>query len=288
MSKKADATKKVRARGKKSPAAILSALQIHKDLQSQFLAKGRDVIIYLPPDYHQNSARRYPVFYMHDGQNLFDPNTSYIKGNYWRVGETAQALILSGQIEPLIIVGIYNAGEQRINEYTPTYDDKHKVGGQIDQYGRMLVEELKPFIDSQYRTLPAGEHTAMGGSSLGGLATLYLGFKYPQVFSRLAVLSPSIWWGNGAIVGIAQSLPGKLPLRIWLDMGTREGRWGIASARLLRNALKEKGWSTRSDLKYFEARGAQHTESEWAKRVEPLLKFLFPPNGARRRKRSMV
>ena len=130
---------------------------------------------------------------MQDGQNLFDPETSFIKGNYWRMGETADELILAGEIEPLIIVGIYNTGEHRIDEYTPV-EDKRLGGGQADAYGQMLVEELKPFVDHAYRTLPGTENCGMGGSSLGGLVTLYLGLRYTWMFGKLAVMSPSVWW----------------------------------------------------------------------------------------------
>ena len=138
----------------------------------------------------------------------FDPETSFIKGNYWRMGETADALIEAGAIEPLIIVGIYNTGDRRIDEYTPV-EDRRLGGGHADAYGRMLVEELKPFVDAQYRTLPRAEHSGMGGSSLGGLVTLYLGLRYPSVFSRLAVVSPSVWWRNRAILNTIDSLSTK-------------------------------------------------------------------------------
>jgi predicted alpha/beta superfamily hydrolase len=96
---------------------------------------------------------------LNDGQNLFDGATSFIPGQEWRVDETAEALIKSGQIKPLIIVGIYNTGKDRVNEYTPVQDSKYKAGGQADLYGRMLVEELKPFIDQTYRTKKAATDT---------------------------------------------------------------------------------------------------------------------------------
>ena len=150
----------------------------------------------------------FPVLYMQDGQNLFDPETSFIKGNYWRMGETADALIEADAIEPLIIVGIYNAGERRIDEYTPV-EDRRLGGGHADAYGRMLVEELKPFVDVQYRTLPGAENCGMGGSSLGGLVTLYLGLRYPAVFSRLAVMSPSVWWRKRTILRTVAALATK-------------------------------------------------------------------------------
>jgi predicted alpha/beta superfamily hydrolase len=215
------------------------------------------------------------VLYMQDGQNLFDPETSFIKGNYWHMGETADALIEAGAIEALIIVGIYNTGDKRIDEYTPV-EDKRLGGGHADAYGRMLVEELKPFIDAQYRTLPGPENCGMGGSSLGGLVTLYLGLRYPSVFSRLAVVSPSVWWRNREILKTVAALPQRPELRIWLDIGTRESTRALPDARALRDGLITKGWQLGENLTYYEAENAEHTESAWAERVDPMLKFLFP------------
>ena len=135
---------------------------------------------------------------MHDGQNLFDPETSFIKGNYWRMGETADALMEAGTIEPLMIVGIYNAGVERVDASTPV-EDKRLGGGHADAYRRMLVEELNP--SSTHTTVRCpGRTLRMGGSSLGGLVTLYLGLRYPSVFSRLALVSPSVWWRNRAVL----------------------------------------------------------------------------------------
>src|SRR5262249_10847703 len=144
-----------------------------------------------------------------------------------------------------------------------------------DLYGRFLIEEVKPFIDRRYRTLPGAETTGLGGSSLGGLVTLHLGLKHPQVFSKLLVMSPSVWWGQGVILREVEALRAKPATRIWLDMGTREGHNLLRQARLLRDVLVAQGWQLKSDLHYLEARGARHTESAWAKRVAPALKFLF-------------
>ncbi len=161
------------------PNGLAARLHKHEQFISKLVDDHHDLIVYLPPMYEADGDRRFPSLYMQDGQNLFDPETSFIKGNYWRLGETADALIKDGAIEPLIIVGIYNSGVKRIDEYTPV-EDKRLGGGQADAYGRMLVEELKPFIEGQYRTLPGAENCGMGGSSLGGLVTLYLGLQYPD------------------------------------------------------------------------------------------------------------
>src|ERR687895_299319 len=117
-----------------SVSASTVPLRKHEAFRSQFLPDDRDIIVYLPPGYDAVRRRRYPVLYMHDGQNLFEPETAFQKGEHWRVGETASALIESGAIEPLIIVGIANTGRRRIDEYTPTYD-RRRGGGEADAYG---------------------------------------------------------------------------------------------------------------------------------------------------------
>ncbi len=255
-------------------------LRTHGSFRSGLLSKDRDVVVYLPPGYETDAARRYPVLYLQDGQNLFDGATAFIFGQHWRVGETADALIGAGSVEPLVIVGVYNAGEQRINEYTPTRDGRRKIGGQADLYGRFLVEELKPFIDSQYRTLTDAANTGLGGSSLGALVSLHLGIKHPHVFGKLAVLSPSIWWNRRVILQRVRSLDAKADLRIWIDVGTAEGEQTVKDAAMLRDALVARGWVPDLDLKYLEAEGAGHNELAWAERVGPLLKFLFPSTRA--------
>jgi predicted alpha/beta superfamily hydrolase len=251
-------------------------LRAHRRFHSEFLPTDRDVVVYLPPCYAREPARRYPVLYLHDGQNLFDGATSFILGQDWRIGQTADALISARAIEPLIIVGVYNTGDKRVEEYTPTADARFRVGGKADLYGRLLVEELKPFIDARYRTRPDAAHTGLGGSSLGGLVSLYLGLRYPEVFGKLAVVSPSVWWGGRAILRSVSALGAKPSTRIWLDMGTAEGERAAPDARALRDALLAKGWRLDADLSYLEAAGARHDEAAWAKRVGPILRYLYP------------
>ncbi|HYY97970.1 MAG TPA: alpha/beta hydrolase-fold protein, partial [Pyrinomonadaceae bacterium] len=253
----------------------------HAKFHSEFLTTDRDVLVYLPPGYEREAERRYPVLYLHDGQNLFDGATSFIPGQEWRVDETAQALIESQAIEPLIIVGVYNTGRERVEEYTPSADPRFRVGGKAELYGRLLAEELKPFIDSRYRTRADAQNTGLGGSSLGGLVTMYLGLRRPQVYGKLAVVSPSVWWDGRRILRDVASFGSKERARIWLDMGTDEGANAAADARRLRDALVSKGWRLDSDLKYFEAQGARHTEADWALRVDPMLRFLFGQNQGR-------
>jgi len=260
-----------------APESTSTYLRKHERFASRFLSDKRDLIVYLPPGYDADRRRRYPVLYLHDGQNLFDAATAFVPGQDWHVNATAGELIKRGDIEPLIIVGIYNTGEHRIHEYTPTRDRRQRAGGDAALYGQMLTEEVKPFIDREYRTLPGAADTGLGGSSLGGLVTLYLGLLYPQTFGRLAVLSPSVWWDGRVILRIVRMTQPKPPLKIWLDIGTDEGKKTVLDARALRNELVRAGWIIGDDLRYFEIPDAGHNEAAWASRVGPFLKYLFPP-----------
>jgi predicted alpha/beta superfamily hydrolase len=253
----------------------------HRAFPSKILGNRRDVLVYLPRGYRRLSGRRYPVLYLHDGQNVFDAVTSF-SGVEWGVDETAERLIKENLIEPLIVVAVANMGEKRIDEYAPTRGvidakakRKKRSKGLARKYARFLIDELKPYIDRKYLTKPDREFTGLGGSSLGGLVTLAIGILYPQIFSRLLVMSPSIWWDDFAIYRLVDSIEQKPPLKIWLDTGTAEPGW--EQARELFNRLVEKGWKLQKDIQYMEAQGADHSERAWAARVEPALRFLFPP-----------
>lgn len=252
-------------------------LRFHPQFHSRFLADDRDVTVYLPPGYEEQPERRFPVLYMHDGQNLFDPRTSFVPGRTWQVAETADATIQAGEVEPLIVVGIANTGDRRLAEYTPTHDWK-MGGGEANKYGELLVEELLPFIAARYRVLAGAENTGLGGSSLGGLVTVYLGLKYPQIFGKLAVLSPSVWWNHKAIVGYVNEKAPRLRRhpRMWLDVGEAEGKRTMSDADLLARRLQTIGWRPDVDLHYEHIPGGTHDEAAWAQRVGPMLRFLFP------------
>jgi len=247
-------------------------------LHSALLPDDRTISVYLPPQYAEDPNRRFPVLYLHDGQNLFDPRTSYIPNRTWRAGSTADSLTYANRIEPLILVGVANTGLRRMAEYTPTHDF-HMGGGEGRSYGRLLIEELKPFIDATFRTLPGPENTGLGGSSLGGLITLFLGLQHPDVFTRLAVLSPSIWWDHRSVLTFVEAAADpKPPLKIWLDIGTAEGQRHVRDAELLDRLLVKEGWRHGIDLAFMKAEGGVHDEDAWAARFDQVLTFLFPSN----------
>lgn len=243
-------------------------MRVHK-FRSQILSQDRYVVAWLPPGYEKDASLRYPVFYMHDGQNKFIN---------WRIDEIAQALIESKEIEPLILVGIYHGGthDDRYRDYTPTHNPSFRTSGKADNYGRMLVEEIKPFIDAQYRTAPDAANTGLGGASLGGLVSLYLGLKHPSVFGKLALMSPSVWWDGKMIIERVKKLSSKQDFRIWLDIGANEGGQAVEGVKQLCDALTARGWVRGADLSCLEIKGAEHSEKAFAGRAGQVLKFLFP------------
>ncbi|HEY2461601.1 MAG TPA: alpha/beta hydrolase-fold protein [Candidatus Acidoferrum sp.] len=254
---------------------MTAQLRKHEKFPSRFLRNRRDLVVYLPPGYNDQPWRSFPVLYLHDGQNLFDGATSFVPGMDWHVGDTADDFIQTGAVQPLIIVGIYNTGKSRINEYTPTRAPK-LGGGRADRYAKFLVEELMPFIQSEYRVERGPQSTGLGGSSLGGLVSLYLGLKLPHIFGKLAALSPSVWWNQRVIHRFAAGAPVDPRPRIWLDIGTREGPRIVQDVEHFRDVLLQKGWRLGEDLHYQRVEGAEHNEAAWARRVGPFLQFLFP------------
>lgn len=247
--------------------------------ESRVLGNRRNVIIYLPPDYATAPTRRYPVLYMNDGQNVMDGMTSFIPNKEWQIDETAERLIRSGVIEPVIIVGIDNAGMARADEYLP---DRVKLGergpeagGRADLYGKMLTTELMPYINRTFRTETGPANTAIAGSSLGAVVSMHLGLSRPDVFGKLGLVSPSLWWNHRAMLDRAFRLPTAPRQLIWLDIGTKEGDDAVQDARDLESALLRLGWTLGTNLMYMEADGAEHNESAWAARMEPMLRFFY-------------
>ena len=234
----------------------------------------RAVQVWLPPDYERDTQRRYPVLYLHDGQNVFDAAAA---GAEWQVDETAQRLTIDGQIQPLIIVAVNNTS-RRIDEYTATARtfEGQTRGGLAPAYARYLIEQLKPAIDARYRTKPDAGHTAVGGSSLGGIMSLWLAMHHSDVFGAALVVSPSLWWDDEFPLRDVARTPLPMGLdrpRLWLDMGTNEGPESIGQLRKLRAQLLARGWQ-RTTLGYLEVAGGSHDEGSWAARFGDMLRFL--------------
>ena len=219
------------------------------------------------------------MLYLHDGQNCFDASTSF--AGEWRADETATELIEAGKIQPIIMVAIANAGAARIDEYTPTRDQTRARGGSGKLYAKFLTDELKPFIDSHYRTLTDREHTGVCGSSLGGLISLYLGYQHGDVFGMCGVMSPSLFWDDQQLLKAIESDPAPLKReRIWLDIGTAEGPpeeagANVANVQWLAVTLKKAGLIEGTDFSSRTIEGAQHNEKAWADRFGNVLQFFF-------------
>ena len=191
------------------------------------------------------------------------------------MGPTADSEIHAGRVEPLIIVGIHNTGKSRIREYTPTSVPR-LGGGRADRYGKFLLEEVMPFMDREYRVERGPSRTGIGGSSLGGLVSLYLGLSRSDVFGKIAALSPSVWWNQRVIHKFAASTPVQARPRIWLDIGTREGPRIVEDVERYRDVLLQRGWRYGRELHYERIEGGEHNEAAWAQRVAPFLRFLYP------------
>lgn len=258
----------------------------HEHFASKLLKNERTVLVYLPPGYDEHPDRRYPVLYMHDGQNIFDASTSFL-GVEWGVDESAERLIASKTIEPIIIVGIYNNAD-RVEEYTPG-----ETGGKGDLYARFLVEEVKPFLDRTYRTDPSRDKTGVAGSSLGGLISLYIVWRHPETFGRCGAVSPSLWWSDGWLLKQWEQadLSWAKAVRFWIDMGTAEGNAvdpesgvpkPVLGTRRLVRILERVGLVRGQHFAYLEAEGASHNEAAWAARIDDILAYLYglPGDGA--------
>ncbi|MFY9558747.1 MAG: alpha/beta hydrolase-fold protein [Terriglobales bacterium] len=253
-------------------------LRLH-ELRSRIFRNTRMLRVWLPPDYDATDATRYPVLYLNDGQNLFDPATAF-GGVHWRAGETAERLIAEGKIPPLIIVGIDNTGKNRLWEYIPYRSFELRLfGPQGKHYPEFLLREVMPLIEKHYRVAKGPEHTGLGGSSLGGLITLYTQLAAPGVFGRLLIESPSLSVGNRKILEECRNFR-DWPYRIYLGIGTREtgnptkDERAVNDVRELERILRAAGLGE-ARLKVWIEEGAQHNEAAWGARFAVALEFLY-------------
>ena len=256
-------------------------LRLHPRFHSRILRNCRDVVVWLPPGYTADPRRRYPVVYFQDGQNIFDPITSFL-GQCWHAGDRARELIKARKIVAPIMVGVYNTGFNRMNEYAPTkaeftgWDgEKCRSQGDAKRYARFFTTELMPYIAAKYRTLPGPRHTSLVGSSMGALVSLHMAAWHPRDFGAVAALSPSLWWDERAALREFSLLRRKPDSRVWLDIGTAEPGWEVTQH--FRDTLIGRGWALGDDLEYREVPGAKHTEAAWAARIGEVLEWLLPP-----------
>ena len=260
---------------------VTGELRLHRDMRSgsDDGLLPRSVSVWLPPgyDHRLHAARRYPVLYMHDGQNVFDPASAFL-GREWHADEVATEMIRRGWVEPMIIVGIWNTPD-RVADYTPDQDlqeargdgKPHGRGGHGERYLRWIVNDLKPFIDATYRTRPGRETTAMMGSSLGGIISLAAAERNPEVFGCVAAVSPSLWWNAGSVIGRWKARAPDL-CRLWVDMGDRE-RAGLVEALGQFEAAASPALGARLHAEVIP--GGRHDEPSWSARLGRILTFLF-------------
>jgi predicted alpha/beta superfamily hydrolase len=243
---------------------IIGKVEYHRDFQSSFLDNKRDIVVWFPHGYDssRNKDKRYPVLYMHDGQNILDPKTSYA-GKDWRVDETLTRLIKQKRIKEIIVVGIYNSPD-RLDEYS--WSEKGK------SYLKFIIKELKPFIDKNYRTLENKENTVIMGSSMGGLISFYAAWHYPDIFSMAGCMSSSFYYNNDSSVKLVKDYKGtNKKVKFYID----HGEDGAIRGQQMFVELSRKGYLIGKDIDYYYAPGAEHNETEWAARLERPLLFFF-------------
>lgn len=259
---------------------LAGELRLH-EVQSRIFRNTRMLRVWLPPEYGvpENQGRHYPVFYLNDGQNLFDPATSYI-GVDWQADEAADRLIREGKIPPLIIVGIDNAEKDRPKEYLPYRSLNPPVmRPQGKRYPDFLLNEVMPFLYERYRIARGPENTGLGGSSLGAIISLYTVMSRPGVFGRLLLESPSLFVSNRQLLKSSRAFR-QWPEKMFIAIGTREtgsedrSRQVVEDVRELERVLRRAG--LRDDRLLVKVdEGATHNESDWAKRFPEALTFLF-------------
>jgi predicted alpha/beta superfamily hydrolase len=272
-----------------APSTQTGDVRVHQHASAVF-GNTRQLRVLVPSGYDapENRARRYPVLYLNDGQNLFDRATSAFTGLEWRVDETVLRLTGSGELPPLIVVGIDHAGRrQRPREYLPYPDryleppEPHPAGA---RYPDFVVEEVVPFIDQQYRTIRDPANRGLGGSSYGALAALYTVVTRPGFFGMLLLESPSLYVDDGRIFRAMENVT-RWPARVYVGVGTNEmgrrdcspsddGGEAVADVRRLAAMLRERG-VPETHLRVVVEPCARHDEQAWAGRLPGALRFLF-------------
>lgn len=255
-------------------------LRLHK-FPSRIYRNTRFLRVWLPPGYDdaQNSERYYPVLYLNDGQNLFEASASFT-GVEWQADETTDRLIREGSIPPMIVVGLDNAGKDRLREYMP-HRSMHPVMLRVQgrRYPDFLIKEVMPFVEATYRVATNPENTGLGGSSLGALIALYTVMVKPGIFGKLLLESPSLWASNRQAIKDSRAVR-IWPERVYLAAGTAEAgspdrdRTVVDDVRELAGVLRRAMLSEKR-LRLVVKEGAGHTESAWAERLPEALRFLF-------------
>lgn len=264
-----------------SPPAVVGELHLYK-FQSKIFRNTRYLRVWLPPGYHdaENSDLHYPVFYLNDGQNLFEGGTSFT-GVDWQVDEAADRLIREGKMPATIFVGIDNAGKDRAREYLPYRTLNPPVfRPQGKRYPEFLLTEVMPFIGEHYRVARGPENTGLGGSSLGAIAPLFTVMDRPGIFGRLLLESPSLFVSQRRLLKYSRAFR-SWPERIFLAIGTREvgrpdkDREAVNDVRELERVLRRSGWGD-DRLQVKIDQGGIHSEGDWARRFPEALSFLLP------------
>lgn len=258
--------------------AFMGHVHIVRDFPSPQEGFSRTVRIYTPDAYDSMPWHRFPVLYMHDGQNVFAHPESALFDT-WCANLALEQGVGEGHLEPWIIVAV-DSGTGRLQEYSPWDDSSGKVKARGEAYGRFLVEHLKPLVDLNYRTREGAEWTGAMGSSLGGLISLYLGCRYPQVFGRIGALSPTVMWSDGRLFSEWGAHPRRWT-RIYLDAGAQEFidadglplNYGEAT-RAFYEHLKGLGYADHEVSLVLEP-GGEHHEKDWQRRLPTAMRWLL-------------
>lgn len=236
---------------------------------SDALQQNRPYRVLLPRGYQENTTSRYPVLYMHDGQNVFDQGPF----GTWNADSTANAWIKRGWMQEVIIVAVDNR-ETRIIDYLPPDDSFSGQQGRANLYGQFLVNELKPHVDATYRTMTGRDATATIGSSMGGLVSLFLGWDFGAAFGRVGPMSGS-WQFENFVNRVKSGV--KRDLQIYIDSGDSGASFDNAARTMsLRDHFVSAGWALEGDLRHVVGYGQSHNEAAWANRLPKALEFMFP------------